>query len=169
MNQLVPYQPAPYQAAIPAGIIPPTAVVPGYVGTNPVLDPYGQPVYPGYDYAGGYGYRGYRGGRGYYPRKRGRFSRMIEALLLGSEQDRLRSIELQHEMGYMGAHPASYAGYAMAPGYAMSPGYSVPPYGLGARALVDDPYLPVGRGLYGRCSIPHRRGYTCPECDDYYY
>ena len=186
---LIPYQGA-YQpgALLQTGVpIQPTAVVPaGYVGANTALDYYGQPVYPSYDYGtSGYGYRGgvgYRGSRGlHYPRRRGRLSRMMEALFLGSDTDRLRAIEIQHEMGYMpGGHPAAYAGYGMAPGYGMalgygmSPGYGMgrEPYSLGARALIDDPYLPPmgGRGMYGgRCSIPHRRGYTCPECDDSYY
>jgi len=192
---LVPYQGA-YQpgALLPTGVpvVQPGVIQPvipaGYVGANTALDYYGQSAYPGYDYGTGYGYRGglgYRGSRGYYPRKRGRLSRMMEALFLGSETDRLRAIEIQHEMGYMPGHPAAYAGYGMAPGYGMSPGYAMGsgygmgsgyamgpgPYSLGARALIDDPYLPPygGRGLYGgRCSIPHRRGLTCPECDDYY-
>ena len=108
---------------------PPTAAMPM------PLDPYGMmPL----------GYRGFP--RRY--RKRGRFARAVEALLLGSESERLRAIEMQSEM----------MGY--------------PPYGY-SRGMYDDGYYGMrgdmyGRGLYGRCSYPHRRGTMCPECDDWY-
>jgi hypothetical protein len=156
MNQLVPYNQQvlpvtsqPTAVVQPTAMVQPAAVIPAYLGANTAADYYyTQPMYPGYPSTLDYGMppSGYRGFRRYYPRKRGRFARAMEALVMGSESERLRAVEVQADM----------MGYAPPYGYPRSTGF------------MDDGYY--GRGMYyGRCPYPHRRGMYCPECDPEYY
>ncbi len=164
---VVPYNNYPYQPGVQPPVMQPII--------QPVVQqPVGQLIpmpYPGHntamDYLGGYpppAYGGYPdygmyprslGGspRVYIPpRKRNRIARMMEALFLGGEVDRLRMLELQAGMGEygygMGGVYGSRGMGMLDDGY----GYG---YGYGPRRM---------RG-YGY----HVRGCRCPEClEDYY-
>jgi hypothetical protein len=157
MNQAV----IPYNAYQP-GVIPQTAGVipPTYMGANTATDYYyPQPVYSGYPATydpypiGQYpGYMSRSAGRLRYPRKRGRLARAMEALVLGSGQDRLRMLELQAmspELGYGGMY-----GRGIMPGMGM----------------IDDGFgYYGGAGMHHRGMGYHRRGCPCVECmyEDY--
>lgn len=167
---VVPYNNYPYQQGGQPPIIQPVI--------QPIVQqPMGQliPVpYPGHntamDYLGGVyppppgaygGYSDYgmypRGLRGspqvYIPRRRkGRMARMMEALFLGGEVDRLRMLEMQAGMGEYG--------YGMGGAYgARGMGMMDDGYGYGYSA----------RGMRGYGSGYHGRGCRCPECMEDYY
>ena len=152
---------------------------------QPIIQPVVQPIipqagqlipmpYPGHNTAADYLYpsplppysghldygvypRGYGSPRMHIPRrKRGRMARMMEALFMGGEVDRLRMLEMQagmggeyaYGMGGMGGMGGMYGRGMMDDGYGSS-------YGYGSRGM---------RG-YGY----HGRGCRCPECMEEYY
>jgi len=135
----------PHHAAIPLGVAPQPMGAYPYPPTHAV-DMYGQPLlasYPHPVHAVDPVYSGYRGVTPplpYYPRRRkSRWARMMEALVMGSEAERLREVAVRHDM-LLGGLPDH-------------------------RAMLGDPYY--GHGGYGYGGYPPVRGLGVPVYDPY--
>ena len=112
-------------APVPLGMAPQPMGAYGYP-PMPAVDMYGQPaLYNGYVGAVDPVYSGYRGMTPplpHYRRRRSRWARMMEALVMGSEAERLREVAVRHDM-LLG--------------------------GMGDRAMLSDPYYGgYGYGAY---------------------